>query len=237
MLLFFKKYYLFVAIILLLISCKSPLDIVTPRTKIPIKGSNSLYLLSATFYENGILRQFSMNDNYMIEIDTTKSPIIIWIKTNFYTEIDQSSNNQLLSNFHILIDSLMINVDSLLLDTNRFSIDNKNNPSLWIKYHLLRGYNTTSSDTLEYSEMPNNTEVELIFSKNNKTLTANLKTKVYDYKIWLEEHDTVITDTTFYHLGDSSWFIVNPPKNKQIIEEKRKNDTLLLIGYLIFKYD
>ncbi len=212
----------------LLWSCSSPMDLDTPKDKRLVGNPPAkIYpkINSISLEENGIQRDFIAKD-YFIAIDTSNEIPLIWL--NLF--LDSYDNRK--STERISINSINIRVDSTQLSGQPFKmIPELSNTPCWAKFFINRGLNIQSDTTIYSGDGKNISELSFSYNKSKKEVWAYLYSKIYDKKIWKEQKDTVVYDTTW---------VGGVPNVKEIrlrIEEIRsKQDSLFLNTKIHLKY-
>ncbi len=215
-------------IFILLWSCSSPMDLDTPKERKLLGNQNSkIYPTINTILleENGIAREFFAK-NYSISVDTSKEIPLIWFN------ISLASNDNIKSTERISINSIELRVDSTQISGQPMKIIPQPGYNVcWAKFSINRGLNIKSDTTINSGEDKNITELSFSYNKPKKEIWAYLYSKIYDYKVWKEQKDTVVYDTTW---------VGGVPNIKEIrlrLEEIRtKQDSLFLNTKIQLKY-
>ncbi|MCX7736647.1 MAG: hypothetical protein N2319_08020 [Candidatus Kapabacteria bacterium] len=213
---------------LLLWSCSSPMDLDTPKEKRLVGNPPAKVfpkINTILLEENGIAREFVAKD-YSIAVDTSKDIPLIWM--NFL--LDSYDNKK--STERISINNINFRIDSTQLTGQPIKIvPNIINPTCWAKYTINRGLNIQSDTTINSGDSKNITELSFSYNKSRKEIWAYIYSKIYDHKVWKEQKDTVVYDTTW---------VGGVPNIKEIrlrLEEIRtKQDSLFLNTKLLLKY-
>ena len=211
---FIKHITAFFFSVIIIIGCNSPIDIDTPRERIIIDGPGQRF--SATFSEaiiniNDIEHQFNISKSTFL-IDTTLNFPIYWMNV----EMAITPNTQ--STYPIKMNNLSIKLDSLFYNQPYYKIEGNHLSPYCSKYFLSRGVNIIT-DTLIYSDKMNNS-AEIIFTldKPKKEILANLLSKLFTDRVWLDYKDTIYNDTIIKVRYDTLW---NSPTTWDDIIERR----------------
>jgi hypothetical protein len=231
------------ALISLLYSCNSPLDINTPRKTI-IKGSPRIEpkIISLNIEENGINKVYSV-DSLFIQIDTTYEIPIIWLSLKLKSQTSNTLNFE-----NINVSAFYINVDSNALASKPITFENTRNNKSFTKILLSRGLAATYDTLILCDPVINVTEMSFALDKKHRELWAFLYSKIYDYKISLIKRDTIVRDTVDELFYDTVWINKSEFYLKErwekvekeikltIEEERRVKDSLFIRGKLKFEY-
>lgn len=222
------KLIILATISFMLWSCSSPMDLDTIKDKRLVGDSPAkIYpkINSILLEENGIQRDFIAKD-YFIAIDTTYEIPLIWLNL----ALDSYDNKK--SSERISINGINIRVDSAQLSGQPFKIiPELSNIPCWAKFFINRGLNIQSDTTINSGDEKNISELSFSYNKAKKEIWAYLYSKIYDQKIWREQKDTVVYDTT--------WVDGNPNIKEirlRLEEIRSKQDSLFLNTKIHLKY-
>lgn len=213
---------------LLLWACSSPLDLDTPKQrKLVGNPPEKIYprINNIFLEENGTLREFLAKD-YFIAIDTTQEIPFIWLNLSIESN-DKKKNSERIS-----INSINIRIDSTQLTGQpQLIIPKLRNVDCWAKFSINRGLNIQSDTTVNSGDNKNITELSFSFNKSKREIWTYIYSKIYEHKIWKEQKDTVVYDTTW--VGG----VPNIKEIKYSLEEIRmKQDSLFLNTKIHLKY-
>lgn len=213
----FKKLYIFlILLVLIVLSCTSPMDIDTPRKKIVTNnGSHKMhaFISQVSIEINGFPKDIKVMES-TIQIDTSVFPPAMWLKAKM------DINDESILEHRITLSSIEFNLDSIGMNGAVFKIYSNTDGNNWLKYLVNRGTNR-DYDTVVYADTRNISEFSCNVDYVKNDLWSSLYAIVKGQKVWQEKIDSVIHYTVTKTVIDTIYVNNMPvPFEKKITEEK-----------------
>lgn len=210
--------YIIAFIAIIIIAGCSPLDINTPRQKVPMDPVPRVTanISDLTFVENGASEKISIS-NASIQLDTTKDPPIIWLHLTFTAPPVTTTLSD-----RIDLGKLEFQMDSIALTGAPILINPLVDSRTWANFNILRGYNKNNVliDTTMPSGIDRNfLQILINFDRKNRQAWTIFNSNIYDYKLSVDSTDTIVTDTTYVTKYDTVWVNGQPVVTEKKVPE------------------
>ncbi len=204
-------------------SCTRPIDVETPRKKIPVDAIKIKPVgIEVAIEENGTTKEFTVVSSD-IKMDTASNPPVYWM------EIVLQNNSIDKPNLAGLrVERIVINMDSLDANGQPVAITGSQADGRWAQFKLIRS-SESKFDTITYSgSTRNNSMLSFAYDPSQHKAWSILYTNIYDQRI--SAYDT--TETIWDTLGNGN--IVRIDSTYEIVI--RENDTLILKGDITLSF-